>query len=122
MSGHNQSDGKQFQVGDKVSKVSRKNTTQDYKQNLTNVVGVCLALGTDFITMEKDSLVDRFGRVILSLYSDVRVQLVDGLGVLLEHLTVPSGNTMKQRQSIAVMCYQRLYKLNCPIQTFNGEL
>lgn len=39
------------------------------------------------------SLVDGFGRVILSLYSDVRVQLADGPGVLLEHLTVPSGYT-----------------------------
>lgn len=37
--------------------------------------------------------VDGFGRVILSLDSDVRVQLADGPGVLLEHLTVPSGYT-----------------------------
>lgn len=39
------------------------------------------------------SLVDGFGRVILSLDSDVWVQLADGPGVLLEHLIVPSGNT-----------------------------
>lgn len=59
LSRHNQGDGKQFEVGDKICKV----------------------------------FVDRFGRVILSLDFDVRVQLVYGPGVLLEHLTVPSGDT-----------------------------
>lgn len=38
--------------------------------------------------------VDRFGRIIISLDSDVRVQLANRPGVLLEHLTVPSGNTV----------------------------
>lgn len=41
-------------------------------------------------------LVEEFGRVIFSLDSDVRVQLADRPGVLLEHPTVPSGNTEKQ--------------------------
>lgn len=41
-----------------------------------------------------DTPVEGGGGVVLSLDADVRVQLADGPGVLLEHLTVASGDTV----------------------------
>lgn len=61
------------------------------------------------ISQYHSSPVERRWRVVLSLYADVRVQLADGSGVLLEHFAVASGDT-EQRTHLSHRWTSPLWK------------